>query len=113
MNEFDITFTENAIAQVRTLLESDFAGPDIQALRVFVQGGGCSGFQYGFTFEKEMADDDVVFDYEDVKFVIDPLSIMYLNGATIDYKKSLAGEQFTIDNPNTTSQCGCGNSVGF
>jgi len=109
----DITFTEAAASKVKELIESELNENNATALRVFVQGGGCSGFQYGFTFEHEFADDDHIFEVHGTRFVVDILSAMYLEEATIDYKKSLAGEQFTISNPNTTSQCGCGNSIGF
>ena len=83
----------------------------IAGLRIYVQGGGCSGFQYGFQFADEINEDDEIVESEEgLKIVIDPLSMMYLEGAEIDYVKSLAGEQFSIRNPNATTQCGCGSS---
>ncbi len=106
----NVTFTDAAKEKVAELLGSDFAEEGTIALRVFVQGGGCSGFQYGFAFEKEAAEDDTMFGDEGASFIVDPMSGMYLDGATIDYVKSLQGEQFTINNPNATTTCGCGSS---
>lgn len=106
----DITFTENAAKQVQMLLESDLAEEGTLGLRVFVQGGGCSGFQYGFSFEKESGDDDFVVESFGSTFLIDPFSATYLQGAVIDYKRDISGEQFTIKNPNATAHCGCGKS---
>lgn len=109
----DISFTEAAAQKVKDLLaEGDMAEEGDQALRVFVQGGGCTGFQYGFAFEGTFAEDDWVIEEHGMKFVVDPLSAVYLEGATVDYHKSIMGEQFTIDNPNATTQCGCGSSFG-
>jgi iron-sulfur cluster insertion protein len=83
----------------------------IVGLRIYVQGGGCSGFQYGFQFADTINEDDVVVESEEgIKIVIDPMSMMYLDGAEIDYTKSLAGEQFVIRNPNAQTTCGCGSS---
>lgn len=93
------------------LLEEDDSS--IVGLRIFVQGGGCSGFQYGFQFADEIAEDDTVVESEEgLKVLVDPMSMMYLEGATIDYTKTLAGEQFSISNPNATTTCGCGSSFG-
>lgn len=108
----DITFTEAAADKVKSLLESDLVEKDSEAFRVYVQGGGCSGFKYGFAFEKEYAEDDWIIESHGAKFVVDSFSATYLDGATIDYAKSLAGEQFVIQNPNATTQCGCGASFG-
>lgn len=116
MEQMGITFTDEAAVKLKELLESDMVAEldePVVAMRVFVKGGGCNGFEYGFAFESKIDDDDVVSEKNGVKFIMDPLSLQYFPGATIDYKKSLWGEQFTIDNPNQTSQCGCGNSVGF
>ena len=79
-------------------------------LRVFVQGGGCSGFSYGFTFEETQADDDFDFVYEEVKIVVDAMSMQYLNGADIDYRDDIMGSSFVISNPQAQSTCGCGSS---
>ena len=80
-------------------------------MRTFVQGGGCSGFQYGFTFDESLNDDDFEFPLgEKYKFVVDAMSMTYMNGATIDYKEELMGSQFVIKNPNATTTCGCGSS---
>ena len=79
-------------------------------LRIFVEGGGCSGFQYGFTFDEEKNEDDFVIQQHDVTILVDAMSMQYLQGSNIGYKKSLMGEQFEIKNPNATSKCGCGSS---
>jgi iron-sulfur cluster insertion protein len=79
-------------------------------LRVFVQGGGCSGFQYGFTFDEEQNEDDFDFDYGGVKLLVDSMSWGYLQGATIDYKDDIMGSSFSIENPNAQTTCGCGSS---
>ncbi len=79
-------------------------------LRVFVSGGGCSGFQYGFTFDESIEDGDLRFENHGVTLVIDPMSIQYLSGAEIDYREDLEGAQFVIRNPNATTTCGCGSS---
>jgi len=105
-----ITVTEEAAAQVQTLLEEmdeEFAG-----LRIFVQGGGCSGFQYGFTFDEDINDDDSVIEQNGIKFIIDELSYQYLVGSVIDYKTEIMGSRFEISNPNVQSTCGCGSSFG-
>jgi iron-sulfur cluster assembly accessory protein len=82
-------------------------------LRVFVTGGGCSGFQYGFTFEDKVEDDDTVVLCEEIGVVIDPLSLQYLDGAIIELKEELMGTQFVINNPNAKTTCGCGSSFGI
>ena len=101
-------FTENAAERVKEIIVEDNA--KMEALRVFVQGGGCHGFSYGFGFENDIADDDTVIETNEVKLVVDSMSIMYLSEATIDFVRSLEGERFTIDNPNTRTSCGCGSS---
>ena len=101
-------FTENAAERVKEIIVEDKA--EMEALRVFVQGGGCHGFSYGFGFENEIAPDDTVIETNEVKLVVDSMSIMYLSEATIDFVRSLEGERFTIDNPNTRTSCGCGSS---
>ena len=101
-------FTENAAERVKEIIVEDKA--EMEALRVFVQGGGCHGFSYGFGFENEIAPDDTVIETNEVKLVVDSMSIMYLSEATIDFVRSLEGERFTIDNPSGSTSCGCGSS---
>ncbi len=103
-----LVFTDSAAAKVKQLIEEE-GNPELK-LRVFVQGGGCSGFQYGFTFDEVLNDDDTVLDKEGVQLLIDPMSYQYLVGAEIDYKEDLEGAQFVIKNPNAASTCGCGSS---
>ncbi len=103
-----LVFTDAAAAKVKDLLLEE-GNPDLK-LRVFVQGGGCSGFQYGFTFDEVINEDDTAIDKEGVQLLIDPMSFQYLVGAEIDYKDDLEGSQFVIRNPNATSTCGCGSS---
>jgi iron-sulfur cluster insertion protein len=93
---------------VRELIEEEGA-PDLK-LRVFVSGGGCSGFQYGFTFDETTNDDDTLVERDGVTLLIDPMSLQYLVGAEIDYTDGLQGSQFVIRNPNATTTCGCGSS---
>ena len=103
-----IIFTESAAAKVADLIAEE-GNPDLK-LRVFVQGGGCSGFQYGFTFDEITNEDDTVMTKNGVSLLIDAMSYQYLVGAEIDYKEDLQGAQFVIKNPNATSTCGCGSS---
>ena len=103
-----IVFTDNAARKVKTLMDEE-GNPNLK-LRVFISGGGCSGFQYGFTFDDEQADDDTALQKMGVTVVIDPMSLQYLVGAEIDYKEGFQGSQFVIRNPNVTSTCGCGSS---
>jgi iron-sulfur cluster insertion protein len=103
-----LVFTDNAVNKVKELIEEE-GSPDLK-LRVFVSGGGCSGFQYGFTFEDTANDDDTQVERDSVVLLIDPMSLQYLMGAEIDYQDSLQGSQFVIRNPNATSTCGCGSS---
>lgn len=103
-----LVFTDNAAEKVRQLIEEE--GNDALKLRVFVSGGGCSGFQYGFTFEEETQEDDTAMEKNGVTLLIDPMSYQYLVGAEIDYQESVEGAQFVIKNPNATSTCGCGSS---
>jgi iron-sulfur cluster insertion protein len=110
--EFDmpapIVFTDSAAAKVADLVAEE-GNPDLK-LRVFVQGGGCSGFQYGFTFDEIVNDDDTEMHKNGVTLLIDAMSLQYLTGAKIDYKEDLQGSQFVIQNPNATTTCGCGSS---
>lgn len=103
-----ILFTQNAAQKVRTLIEDE--GNDQLKLRVFVTGGGCSGFQYGFSFEEVAQEDDTALEREGVTLLVDPMSFQYLVGAEIDYQEGVEGSQFVIRNPNATSTCGCGSS---
>jgi iron-sulfur cluster insertion protein len=103
-----LLFTDAAAAKVRKLIEEE-KNPALM-LRVFVSGGGCSGFQYGFTFEENAAEDDMRVERNGVTLLIDPLSLQYLTGAEIDYKEDLNGAQFVIKNPNAKTTCGCGSS---
>ncbi len=103
-----IVFTDNAAAKVADLIAEE-GNPDLK-LRVFVQGGGCSGFQYGFTFDEIANEDDTTMTKNGVSLLIDAMSYQYLVGAEIDYKEDLQGSQFVIKNPNATTTCGCGSS---
>ena len=103
-----IVFTDSAAAKVADLVAEE-GNPDLK-LRVFVQGGGCSGFQYGFTFDEIVNDDDTQMSKNGVTLLIDAMSLQYLTGAEIDYKEDLSGSQFVIKNPNATTTCGCGSS---
>jgi iron-sulfur cluster insertion protein len=103
-----LIFTDSAADKVKQLVEEE-GNPDLK-LRVFVQGGGCSGFQYGFTFDEVVNDDDTQMGKNGVTLLIDAMSLQYLVGAEIDYKEDLQGAQFVIKNPNATTTCGCGSS---
>jgi len=103
-----LLFTDAAAAKVKTLIDEE-GNPDLK-LRVFVQGGGCSGFQYGFTFDESANEDDTAMEKNGVTLLIDSMSYQYLVGAEIDYKEDLEGSQFVIKNPNATTTCGCGSS---
>jgi iron-sulfur cluster insertion protein len=108
MVEEPLIFTDAAAAKVRELIEEE-GNPNLK-LRVFITGGGCSGFQYGFTFDEEVAEDDTVMEKGGVTLLIDPMSYQYLVGAEIDYVEDLNGAQFIIKNPNAVTTCGCGSS---
>ena len=103
-----ITLTDAAARKVQELVLGE-GNPDLK-LRVYISGGGCSGFQYGFTFDEEQAEDDIAIENDGVVLLVDPLSFQYLMGAEVDYAESLAGAQFVIRNPNATTTCGCGSS---
>lgn len=103
-----LVFTDSAANKVRELIDEE-GNPDLK-LRVFVSGGGCSGFQYGFTFDEEVAEDDTSLEKNGVTLLIDSMSYQYLSGAEIDYSEGLEGAQFVIRNPNASSTCGCGSS---
>ena len=106
-----LIFTDSAASKVKQLIEEE--GNDKLMLRVFVSGGGCSGFQYGFTFDEQAQDGDTEIENQGVKLLIDPMSFQYLVGAEIDYKEGLEGSQFVINNPNATTTCGCGSSFSI
>jgi len=103
-----LIFTDAAAQKVGELIQEE-DNPDLM-LRVFVSGGGCSGFQYGFTFDEKIEEGDSSVENQGVKLLIDPMSVQYLMGAEIDYKEDLQGAQFVIRNPNATTTCGCGQS---
>ncbi|MEQ1636393.1 MAG: iron-sulfur cluster insertion protein ErpA [Methylococcales bacterium] len=103
-----IIFSDNAATKVSELIAEE--GNDDLKLRVYVSGGGCSGFKYGFTFDEEVNEDDTCIEKAGVTVLIDSMSIQYLNGAEIDYKEDVNGAQFVIRNPNATTTCGCGSS---
>ena len=106
-----IQLTERAISKARELIEGE--GDQSLQLRVFVTGGGCSGFQYGFSFDSDEQPDDTCVEKDGVTVVIDGLSYQYLVGSTVDYSESLTGSQFVVENPNASSTCGCGASFSL
>ncbi len=106
--ETPLEFTSAAAAKVADLIKEE--GNDDLMLRVYIQGGGCSGFQYGFTFDEQVQDGDTEVVRDGVKLLIDPMSMQYLMGAEIDYTEGLEGAQFVIRNPNASTTCGCGSS---
>jgi iron-sulfur cluster insertion protein len=106
--ESPLVFSDAAAVKVRELMVDE--GSDDLMLRVFVSGGGCSGFQYGFTFDDAVGDGDTVVENDGVRLLIDPMSVQYLMGAEIDYTEDLEGARFVIRNPNATTTCGCGSS---
>ncbi len=108
MTDTPLIFTDSAANKVRQLIEEE--GNEELKLRVFVTGGGCSGFQYGFTFDESVNDDDTTMTKNGVQLLIDPMSFQYLVGAEIDYKEDVEGAQFIIKNPNAQTTCGCGSS---
>ncbi len=108
MTPAPLVFTDSAATKVKALIDEE--GNDGLKLRVFISGGGCSGFQYGFTFDENVNEDDAVIERGGVKLLIDSMSMQYLTGAEIDYTEGLEGAQFVIRNPNATTTCGCGSS---
>ena len=103
-----LKFTDSAASKVRELIGEE--GNDSLMLRVFISGGGCSGFQYGFTFDESSSDGDTIIERGGVRLLVDPMSIQYLSGAEIDYSEGIEGAQFVIRNPNARTTCGCGSS---
>lgn len=106
--EPSIDLTDNAVRKVQTLI-GDEGNPALK-LRVFVTGGGCSGFSYGFTFDEDIAEDDTIVERNGTTLVVDSLSLQYLAGSSVDYKEDLSGAQFLVRNPQAKTTCGCGNS---
>ena len=103
-----LLLSSSARTRIKALMAEE-NNPDLK-LRVYVTGGGCSGFQYGFDFANDIADDDTVIEFGDATLVVDPLSYQYLVGSTVDFEEGLAGARFRIQNPNATTTCGCGAS---
>lgn len=108
MSTAEIEFTSNAAKKVQSLQEAQ--GNDALMLRVYITGGGCSGFSYGFDFAEGVNDGDTVVETNGVKMVVDPMSIQYLMGAKVDFVENLEGSRFVIENPNAQTTCGCGSS---
>ena len=106
-----MSFTDNAAAKVHSLITEE--DNENLKLRVFVTGGGCSGFQYGFSFDEEIAEDDTVIEKKGASLLVDSLSFQYLLGAKIDYVEGLEGSRFIVDNPMATTTCGCGSSFSI
>ena len=106
-----LVFTDAAATKVKGLIEEE-DNPNLM-LRVFISGGGCSGFQYGFTFDENLNEGDTMVENCGVKLLVDPMSVQYLMGAEIDYTEGLEGAQFVIRNPNATTTCGCGSSFSI
>ena len=107
-NESGLVFTDAAARKVGDLIRGE-GNPKLM-LRVYVQGGGCSGLQYGFEFDEQLQDGDTCVENQGVKLLVDPMSVQYLSGAQIDYREGLEGAQFVIRNPAATTTCGCGSS---
>lgn len=110
-NPTAVNLSERAVAKVRQLV-SEEENDDLK-LRVFITGGGCSGFQYGFTFDELSADDDTAIERDGVTVLIDPMSYPYLAGSEVDYREGLEGSRFVVNNPNATATCGCGSSFSM
>ena len=106
-----ILFTQAASAKVKELVTEE-ENPQLK-LRVYVTGGGCSGFQYGFTFDEKQAEDDLIVEKDGVSLVVDSLSFQYLVGSRVDYREDLEGSRFVVENPNATTTCGCGSSFSI
>lgn len=106
-----LSLTERAVNKLKALIEDE--GNDDLKLRVFVEGGGCSGFQYGFTFDELVEEDDTVVESDGVQVLVDSLSYQYLAGGEVDYQEGLEGSRFSISNPNASTTCGCGSSFSI
>ncbi len=109
--ESDLKITRDAVTRVNQLLETK-GNPELM-LRVYIQGGGCSGFQYGFQFDDARQEDDISIEREGIRVLVDMLSLQYLDGAEIDYKDDLMGSRFLVNNPNASTTCGCGSSFSI
>lgn len=107
-SEEPLSFTDRAAAKVRELRDEE--GNQALKLRVYITGGGCSGFSYGFAFDDKMNDDDTCIRKQDVELLVDAMSIQYLAGSEVDYEKGLMGARFVVQNPNAVTTCGCGSS---
>lgn len=110
-NPSSISLTSSAVRKVRQLVEEE--ENEALKLRVYITGGGCSGFQYGFSFDETAADDDTVIEEGGVSLLVDPMSFQYLVGSEVDYTEGLEGSRFIINNPNATTTCGCGASFSI
>ncbi len=106
-----IDITESAIKRLSTLLKDE--EDKNTKLRIYITGGGCSGFQYGFTFDSNKSDDDLIIEKESVSIIVDPMSMQYLIGSVLDFQEGLEGSRFVIKNPNAKTTCGCGSSFGI
>nr|QSG30273.1 iron-sulfur cluster insertion protein ErpA [Actinobacillus pleuropneumoniae serovar 19] len=109
--QIPLTFTDAAAKKVKSLIEGE-DNPNLR-LRVYITGGGCSGFQYGFTFDDQINEGDLTIENQNVGLVVDPMSLQYLIGGTVDYTEGLDGSRFVVNNPNATSTCGCGSSFSI
>ena len=109
--QIDLKISPDAVTRVRQLLTSK-DNPDVM-LRVYIQGGGCSGFQYGFQFDEDAQEDDISIEQDGIKILVDMLSLQYLGGAEIDYKDDIMGSRFLVNNPNASTTCGCGSSFSI
>lgn len=108
VNTVMLTLTDSAVARIREVLsENEIPHPK---LRIFVEGGGCSGFQYGFMIEEDSTEDDFNIDVQDISILVDPVSAQYVDGITIDFKDDLSGARFVMNNPQAVTTCGCGSS---
>lgn len=106
-----LVLTDKAAAKAKSLIEEE--GNAALMLRVFITGGGCSGFQYGFSFDEKLNDDDTVIEHNGINLAVDPMSLQYLTGSEVDYEEGLAGSRFVVNNPNATTTCGCGASFSI
>jgi len=106
-----LVLTDRAAAKASSLIQEE--GNTALMLRVFITGGGCSGFQYGFSFDEQLNDDDTIVQHNGIKLVIDPMSLQYLTGSEVDYEEELAGSRFVVNNPNASTTCGCGASFSI
>lgn len=109
--QIPLIFTDAAAKKVKSLIEGE-DNPNLR-LRVYITGGGCSGFQYGFTFDDQINEGDLTIENQNVGLVVDPMSLQYLIGGTVDYTEGLEGSRFVVQNPNASSTCGCGSSFSI